>query len=435
MISDSEFIEAELSRCNKCGYCMQSCPVYRVVRREPSVARGRIRTLRAVMDGDSDLSRPMIEPFFECLLCGACTVDCLGSVQTKELMVRARQAYHAQYGQPAIQRYIFRKLLPNPGRLTPLVRLTSLGKRTGLSSVARRLGLLRWLSPTLDVAEGLVATMPGAFLRDRLPRLGFTSPKNTDVKLLRLEPEQATGPKVLYFIGCGTNFQLPQTGEAGIKLLQKAGCQVTVAPNNCCGLPPWSYGDTEAARQLARQNLDLMTSLDFDLLVTECGSCSGFLKHYAELLPEDQRAKALTERTRDITELLAELSLPKPMSKGTTVTYHDPCHLGREQEVTEQPRKLLVDVGGFELIELTESNWCCGGAGSYNISHPEMSQQVLARKLDHIAETGAEIVATACPACIIQIGYGARERGWQRPVRHVVELLAERHGLSVDDHR
>ena len=431
MSSDSEFIEAELSRCNKCGYCMQSCPVYRVARLEPSVARGRNQTLRAIMDGDSDLTRPMREPFFECLLCGACTVDCFGSVQTNELMVRAREAYHAEYGQPAIQRYIFRNLLPNPGRLTRLVRLTSLGKRTGLSSVARRLGLLRWLSPTLDVAEGLVATMPNAFLRDRLSRLGFTTPAQADTTIWRLEPVRATGPKVLYFIGCATNFQLPQTGEAGIKLLQKAGCQVTVAPNNCCGLPPWSYGDIEAARLLARQNLDLMTSLDFDLLVTECGSCSSFLKHCAELLPNDPRAEVLAERTRDITELLAELSLPKPMSKGTTVTYHDPCHLGREQEVTEQPRKLLVDVGGFELVEMAESNWCCGGAGSYNLSYPQMSRQVLARKIDRIAETQAEVIATACPACIIQISYGVRERGWQRPVRHVIELLAERHGLSV----
>jgi len=278
---------------------MQSCPVYRVVRREPSVARGRIQTLRAVMEGDSELTRPMLEPFFDCLLCGACTVDCLGNVETNELMVYARQAYYAEHGQPAVQRYIFRKLLPNPNRLARLVRLVSLGKRSRLSSVARQLGLLRWLSPTLDVAEGLVATMPRFFLQDRLPRLGFTTLSQSDTTIWRLEPVRATGPKVLYFIGCATNFQLPQTGEAGIKLLQKAGCQVIVALNNCCGLPPWSYGDIEAARQLARQNLDLMTSLDFDLLVSECGSCSSFLKHYAKLLPDDQRAKALVERTRE----------------------------------------------------------------------------------------------------------------------------------------
>ncbi len=205
-----------------------------------------------------------------------------------------------------------------------------------------------------------------------------------------------------------------------------------VAPNNCCGLPPWSHGDIQAAQQLARQNLELMTSLDFDLLVTEYGSCSGFLKHYAKLLPSDPRTEALAEHTRDITELLAEPSLPKPMSKGTTVTYHDPCHLEHRQEIIEQPRKLLVDAGDFELVEMAEANWCCEEAGSYNLSNPQMSQQVLTRKLDRIAGTEAEVVvATACPACcIIQIGYSVRERGWQRLVRHVVELLAERHCLS-----
>jgi len=148
-------------------------------------------------------------------------------------------------------------------------------------------------------------------------------------------------------------------------------------------------------------------------------------------LSNDPRAEALAERTHDIAEPLAELCLPPPTAKGTTVTYHDPCHLGREQEVTEQPRKLLVDVGGFELVEMAEANWCCGGAGSYTLSHPQMSRQVLARKLDRIGDTGSEVVATACPACILQISYGVRERGWQRPVRHVVELLAERHSLPV----
>lgn len=429
---DTGFIETELNRCNKCGYCMQSCPVYREERREVAAARGRLQVLRAVIEGDTDLSRETLQPFFDCLLCGACTVDCFGSVLIKDLMVRAREAYQAEYGQPAIQRYIFRKLLPDPKRLTRIVRLAALGKRSGLFSVARSLGLLRWLSPTLDLAEGLMATMPRTFLRDRLPRLGFTTPKNMAAELFRLEPEQATGPKVLYFIGCATNFQLPQVAEAAIALLARAGCQVTIVPNYCCGLPAWSYGDINAAQRLAELNLELLASLEFDFVVIECGSCSGFLKKYAELLPEDPRATALVECTRDFTELLVELSLPRPAPDGTTVTYHDPCYLGREQGVTEQPRKLLVDVGGFELVEMAEANWCCGGAGSYNLSNPQMSQQVLGRKLDRIADTGAEVVATACPACIIQIEYGARTRGWQRPVRHVAELLAERHGIGVD---
>jgi len=426
---DHEFIIDELNRCNKCGYCMQSCPTYRATRHEANVARGCNHILRGLIEGETELAPQMVQPFFDCLLCGACTVDCLGSVQTNELMVRAREAYHEKYGQPPIQRYIFRQLLPHPDRLTRLARLLAFGKRSRLSSVARSLRVLRWISPSLEIAEGLVSTMPRRFLRDRLQGMGFARAQENETTLWRLEPQQATGPKVLYFIGCGTDYQVPHTGEAAIALLSKAGCQVTVAENNCCGLPPWSYGDIEAAKVLARQNLDLLEHLDFDLLVTECGSCSSFLKKYAELLPDDLRAADLVERTRDLTEILADLSLPTPAASGSVVTYHDPCHLVRGQGITEQPRKLLTDVGGFELAELPEADWCCGGAGSYNIAHPEMSLDVLDRKLDRINQTGAEAVATACPACIIQIDYGVRQRNWQRPVKHVAELLAQRQGL------
>lgn len=426
---DLSLIESELSRCNKCGYCMQSCPVYRVVRREMEVARGRVQTVRAVAAGEP-ITREMLPPFFSCLLCGACTIDCFGRVQTKELMVRARDAYHAEFGQPAIQRYIFHKLLPDPARLANVVRLAALGKRTGLSSVARRLGLLRWISPALDAADGLVEEIPSMFLRDRLCALGFAQVEQGGVSTLRLDPDRATGPKVLYFVGCGTNFQLPGVGEAAIKLMHAAGCEITIAPNVCCGLPPWSYGDIEAATQLARRNVDLLSSLDFDVICTDCGSCSGFLKDYATLLPDDAKARDIAERARDITELLAALRQAQgAQGGGLKVTYHDPCHLGRMQQITEPPRKLLTDAG-FELVEMAESNWCCGGAGSYNLSHPDMSREILARKMDRIETTGADIVATACPACIIQIASGSRRSASPRPVRHVIELLADVSSMS-----
>lgn len=431
MLKDTAFIADELSRCNKCGYCMQNCPTYRAGRDEVNVARGRNRLLRAVFEDERPLTRDLRQPFFDCLLCGACTVDCFGKVRTKDLMVLAREAYSEDFGSPLLRRYLFHNLLPEPRRLTPLMRLASLGKRTGLASLAQRLGLLRWLSPNLEVADALVPTMPRAFLRDRLLGLGFQAVPHAAGTLYRWEPAQARGPKVLYFIGCGTNYQLPHTGEAALRLLHLAGCQITVAPNNCCGLPPWSYGDTEAARLLARRNLEVLGGLDCELIVTECGSCGGFLKDYKELLPDEAQAATLAGRVRDFTELLATLALPAPVATGTVVTYHDPCHLGRAQGVREAPRKLLVDVGGFELHELPEAERCCGGAGSYNLTHPTMSRAVLGRKLDNVDTTGAEVLATACPACVMQLAWGHRERHSQRPVRHVAEMLAERQGLEV----
>ena len=169
-----------------------------------------------------------------------------------------------------------------------------------------------------------------------------------------------------------------------------------------------------------------LSALDFDVMVSDCGSCSGFLKEYETLLPREPKARDLAGRTRDITELLADCALPKPANAGTTVTYHDPCHLGRQQEVTVPPRKLLVYAAGLKLVEMAESNWCCGGAGSYNLSHPEMSREILARKMSRIDATKAEIICTACPACVIQIASGSRDSANPRPVRYVVELLAER---------
>ncbi len=422
---DPDFIESELSRCNKCGYCMQSCPIYRTTRRESQVARARNQTVRAITEGNAEVTREMLEPFFDCLLCGACTTDCFGRVETKELMVRAREAFNAEFGDPAVRKYIFRTLLADPQMLSTMVRLARLGKRTGISTTARNLGLLRWLGPSLDAAEGLVTSMPPQFLREKLVGLGFKDVEG----VMRLDPEHATGPHVAYFIGCATNFQLPGMGEAAIRVLSAAGCRVTIAPNVCCGLPPYSYGDIEGAHDLARMNVELFAGLDFDLLVTECGSCSSFVKEWARLLPDSPEAADLSARTRDLTELLATLTLPKPQTTGGIVTYHDPCHLGRGQGITDAPRKLLVDAGGFELVEMAESNWCCGGAGSYNLSHPELSKEVLARKMSRIEETGAEIISTACPACIIQLDFGARSHCPQRPVRHIIELLAERLGL------
>jgi len=426
---DPDYIESELSRCNKCGYCMQSCPIYRTTRRESQVARARNQTVRAITEGGAEVTREMLEPFFDCLLCGACTTDCFGRVETKELMVRAREAFNSRFGDSAVRRYIFRTLLADPKLLNTVVRLARLGKRTGISTTARNLGLLRWLSPSLDAAEDLVPSMPDRFLRAKLVSLGFREIEQGGVKVMRLDPEQASGPHVAYFIGCATNFQLPGMGEAAIKLLAAAGCRITIAPNVCCGLPPYSYGDIEGAHDLARMNVELFADLDFDLLVTECGSCSSFVKEWAKLLPDSPEAADLSKRTRDITELLAGLKLPKSQATGVTVTYHDPCHLGRGQGITDAPRRLLADVGGFELAEMAESNWCCGGAGSYNLSHPEMSKEVLSRKMSRISDTRAEIISTACPACIIQIDFGARTQDTRRPVRHVIELLAERLGL------
>jgi glycolate oxidase iron-sulfur subunit len=349
-------------------------------------------------------------------------------------MERVRAEWVATHGDPLVLRVIFQSLLPHPDRLTRVMRLLSLGKRSGLADVAQRLGVLRWIHAALDGAAGLVATMPASFLRDRLPAMGFerTSLAGHGCWLLR-RPERASGPRVLYFIGCGTNYQVPRQGEAGMLLLQHAGCEVVVADNVCCGLPPLSYGDRPAAEHLARHNVALLRDIPFDALVTDCGSCTAFLHRWPELLADDplrEAAESIAARCKDLSAFLGELALPAAQhASDVKVTYHDPCHLVRGVGVRDEPRRLLTDVAGLELSELREADWCCGGAGSYNIAHPELSLDILSRKQHRIQETGADIVATSCPACIIQLSYGMRRAGLSTPVRHVAELTAERLGL------
>ncbi len=433
-----QLVADELLKCHHCGYCMATCPTYRATRNERMVARGRNELVRQVAAGRLALAPDLRDPLFECLLCGACTESCFTRVKTDEVIVRAREAWHAAHGQPRIQRLIFDQLLPRPDRLTRLMRLLSLGTRSGLAELAHRLGMLRWINATLEGADGLVASMPRWFLRDRLGRIGFrpqTIAGQARWVLPRSEQAVATGPRVFFFIGCGTNYQLPRQGEAAMRLLAAAGCEVVVGDNVCCGLPPYSYGDRDAARRLARMNLELLAGGGCDLIVTECGSCSGFIKKWPALLAEDalhDQAVALAPLVRDATELLAELVLPAPAAAPErSVTYHDPCHLRRGQGVIEPPRKLLRDAAGLTLRELCEADWCCGGAGSYNIAHPELSLQILDRKLSRIEASGADLVATACPACVIQLSYGMRRSEHARPVRHITELVAEAQQITL----
>jgi glycolate oxidase iron-sulfur subunit len=204
-----------------------------------------------------------------------------------------------------------------------------------------------------------------------------------------------------------------------MKILHAGGCTLLVVEHVCCGLPPYSYGDLDAAKRLAEANVGLLAQLNPDYIVSDCGSCSSFLRKYKELLGAE--GKSVAERVRDFTEIAVELKLPRASEK-LQVTYHDPCHLIRGQGIRDEPRELLRRAG-CELVELKEADWCCGGAGTYNIMHPDLSLAILERKMRNIEAAGVPIVATACPSCIIQLEYGARRFGVAVKVMHVAELI------------
>ena len=203
---------------------------------------------------------------------------------------------------------------------------------------------------------------------------------------------------------------------------------VAVAHNVCCGLPPYSYGDVESARALARRNHEELERLEGEAIVTDCASCASFLKDYPKLFEEDEsirkRASAVASRVRELSEFMSDASHPDDLQPvDAVVTYHDPCHLSRYQVIVKEPRALLHTIPGVEYRELPEADWCCGGAGSYALSHYELSMQILERKMENIRATGAQIVVTPCPACVMQLGYGARKFDVPVEVVHLAELL------------
>lgn len=412
----------ELVRCNRCGFCQVSCPIFRATGHEAGVARGRLALLRALVEGRVEWSEDLKEPLFACLLCGACTANCFPALATADLIAAARSEYLEKVGRNRLHRLLFDRLLPYPRRLRVAARLAAFGKKTGLSKVAKALGLLRIFGRDFPRAEEIIKSFPPEALREKI------TPGELEGK--------GDSLRIGYFVGCGVDIMTPGAAEASLDLLRAVAKTVTVLDNCCCGLPAETYGDRQAARKLAEKNLDLLAGERFDMIVTDCSSCASFLKKYPTLFPEadprHEAAEGAASRVRDWVEVAASAVSAKPPAGpesaggSVVVTYHDPCHASRGQGIAREPRDLLRALPGVEFRELPEADWCCGGAGSYALAHYDLARQVLDRKIDNLVKTGASVLVTSCPACIIQLSYGVRLRKLPIRVCHLSEMLAGR---------
>jgi len=407
----------EVSKCNRCGFCQAHCPIFDLTGDERNVARGHNVHVRKLIEGVLEINEDFKDPLFECLLCKACVANCFPAVRTDKNVIAGRAEYIKRMGEPRVMRFLFHRLLPDHEKLSTYVRWVAVGKNSGMTKLARAMGILKWFGKDLDKVEGIVSRLPTTFFRER-------------VKNLRLDPQETKGG-IAYFLGCGFNFVLPQVSEATVEVLVKTGATVRIADNCCCGLPAYGYGDLEAARAMARKNIEALEKLDADVVLTECGSCSAFLKEYPELFENDpdmqRRASQISSKVKGFSEFMQGRlsdSAPAHVPSGK-VTYHDPCHMSRYQNITQEPRALLKKVPGLDYVELPEADRCCGAAGSYNIMHYEQSMKVLERKMEMVKKTGAHILATECPGCMIQLSYGARRAGLGTRVVHLSELIRE----------
>ncbi len=413
-------LEREVIRCIRCGACQSVCPVFREMRAESTVARGKISLIRAVIRGEVDAAGPAFaERMSWCLMCRACQESCPSGVNLGELMLAARRKLAEDNGLPLLKRLIFRLGLRNR-------RLFELGM--GLGAIFQ--GLLLRPAPG---GGGMLPRLPMGLDRRRLVSPVVARPFRARVPA-RVDAAGARGTVAL-FTGCMINYVYPRIGEAVVAVLTRNGFNVVIpAGQHCCGTPVYVNGDVPTAVELARATVDAFADLDADAVITACGSCGAALrKEYGPLLANEpgyaEKVARLAAKTRDFAEFLAAAGLTSAM-KGlaATVTYHDSCHLARSQGVRGQPRELIAAVPGLTFTELKAPARCCGAAGSFSLSHYGLSRKINDHKVDDIAAGGADIVATGCPMCLMHIRDGMNQRGVGGEVLHTAELLARAYG-------
>ncbi len=403
----------EIEQCVKCGACRAHCPVFDVEKREGRVARGKIALAHSILEGEVGLEPKVLEDLSQCLLCGSCCDQCPNKVPTEDIVAAARRRIAEQKG------------LSMFGKGVAAV----LGRPKLMNLLAKSGGTLSsLLFKTLPENSGLRLRFPAPYLeQDRtLPPVTAKPFRERVPEVIHGEPHQ---PTVLFFTGCGINYLYPAVGEAFLKALKFLGVTVIIPKDQaCCGLPAVSSGATKTVEKLAEQNLSALSRHKVDHIVTACASCNaGLGKIYAEM---GEEFSELSTKTMDIFVFLANHGLPEKLAAlpkaadRIKVTYHDPCHL-RTQGITQEPRQILKALPQVEFIEMPDAGTCCGLGGTYSVYHYENSKRIGAKKAANITTSGAELVATDCPGCIMQLQDSINHAdGGQRSV-HILELLAD----------
>jgi glycolate dehydrogenase iron-sulfur subunit len=407
----------DYTRCVHCGLCLNHCPTYRLWHLEADSPRGRIRQMILVNAGELPLSSGFVEHIDKCLDCRSCETACPSGVDYGRLVEYARARIEQEYERPwfarVMRKFLFDRLLPFPERIARMAKVLRLYQRSGLQTLARGTGILRLLG--LSEKESMLPRIDDEFF---FGKLGQTFP--------------ATGQRrarVAFFAGCIANVAFSKLNEATLRVLAANGCEVVVPEQQfCCGALAAHAGLRETARELARKNLAAFESAEFDAILTNAAGCGSTLKEYERLFspeePEYARVQAFREKVRDVTEFLAGLGLSAKLRPvAVRVTYQDSCHLLHGQKLREPPRQLLRAIPGVQFVEMPYSEICCGSAGIYNVTQTEASLELLSEKMQHAKETGARVIATANPGCLLQMRAGAAAHKTGQEVLHVVELL------------
>jgi glycolate oxidase iron-sulfur subunit len=393
----------KVSPCDRCGACLPVCPLFGVKDVELSSARGKNAIARAIAEGGIEPTPDALAAVDFCLLCRACVENCPSQVRTDEAMIDLRQFLVERTGVTNAKYRTVGGLLGRPG----LVKLAA-----GTLSLLRKLGIN--------------SIFPYGMAPDEYTRAHFLAAFAGPAALGRKAPSAdipvTAATKVAYFYGCGMRMMFPGAAAETLAIL-KTTTRILRKDNVCCGLPHLAHGLRGEFLALAKKNIRLYE--EADLVVSDCASCSGTLKHIASFFAGDpeweERAAAFSRKAMDLTEYLVKAGYAPRQKTEAVFTYHDPCHLARGQGIRNQPRDLLKAAGGF--VEMEEADTCCGGAGSFHVDYPEISAKILEKKRRNIERTGATVVVTGCPGCLIQLAKAAKAGGGRFRAMHISQVI------------
>ena len=401
----SDKVLDELDKCAACGTCHSVCPVYNLSKDDSLSARGRIHLLKAIVEGRLESGKVSKNIFNQCLLCYACETVCPSGVKTSEIWIQAREYFSRELGS-GLKGKAIRKI----SDWDSLTKAAKMGR-----------GLQRLAPEKIIGRDRFAPEMAGEFVLDQLPE--------------RVAPAGNRKLRVGYFVGCVSNFFLGEIALAAIHVLSILGCEVIIPKQQvCCGAPAFNNGEFEAAKRLARKNIEVFLKADVDCITSADATCGGsFCHEYNQLMHGENGFEEFSMKYREIHGLISELGWDDGIfkRKDSRVTYHDSCHLRHTQGVREVPRRIIQSLPGVSYIEMRGADLCCGFGGSFSLFHAAASTSISSEKLQYAEDTGAEEIAAGSPGCILRLKDQAAKSGSRMRVKHTVELINERLSSNI----
>jgi glycolate oxidase iron-sulfur subunit len=415
----------EAEKCSRCGMCASVCPVFRELQQETYSSRGKMEVARALIEGKVPYSDYTEDLFSKCLLCLACKGACPAGVDQTKLILGTRANLAKKKGLPFSKKFAFKYLLKN---------------RALFAEALKAFSFLQKFTPVKG--DGQLRHLPfflASFGKGRLiPDLSAIPLRKEFAEII----PPSKGPaamKVGFFTGCFIDFVDPDIGRSLVRVLGRHGAEVIFPKKQtCCGIPVFMSGDVEDGLELMKKNIRAFEPYykNLDAIVTGCATCGTALKESYKVLAEDEsqewkdKVSAFSAKVMDVSELLTQkiqLSVAEKIGK-TRVTYHDPCHLNRGQNVSTQPRQILKNLPGVEFVEMRDAQKCCGGGGSFSFYNYDLAKQISRHKVNNVESSGASVVVTGCPGCMLQLKDQLGQKNSPVKVKHLIQVVDEAEG-------